>query len=189
MTANEDQIMSSANAQVFSTVDGVETLDASKSKPESKEEDGKDKKDENLQGPLSQYSEVFTAFGRTQKVKLFRLLGVLSAIVSGSAYPVMSFYFSKSFEKLGAQASAGGGEAFLKEITEMAYVFMVLGAVGFIFLVFQSTFLEIAASESTADYKKQWFEALLRQDMAYYDIKDVSAQATIVSTSAAKYKK
>jgi ATP-binding cassette subfamily B (MDR/TAP) protein 1 len=41
----------------------------------------------------------------------------------------------------------------------------------------------------TLDFKTQWFDALLRQDMAYYDIKDVSGCATIISNNASKYKK
>ena len=98
----------------------------------------------------------------------------------------MAFYFSKSFERLGAQTDS---EDFLDDITELAFIFLVLGAVGFVFLVAQSTFLEIASSESAADYKIRWFNALLRMDMAYYDIKDVSSQATVVAASAAKYKK
>ena len=175
------------NAKVEATKDGIETLEISK--PAAAEPPEDDKKGKDAPSPMAPSAAVFTAFGRTQKIKMYRWLGVICSIVSGTAYPLMSFYFSKSFEKLGAQAGAGGGDAFLKEITEIAYVFMGLGAFGFIFLVLQSFFLELAASESTADFKQQWFDALLRQDMAYYDIKDVAAQATIVSTRAAKYKR
>lgn len=53
----------------------------------------------------------------------------------------------------------------------------------------QSILMEITATESTMNLKKQWFDALLRQDMAYFDIKDISSQATIVSANAARYKK
>lgn len=60
---------------------------------------------------------------------------------------------------------------------------------GFVFLVAQAFCLEVAASDATTDLKVQWFNALLRQDMAYYDIKDVSAQATIVSANAARFKR
>lgn len=172
----------SKKAEVYSTSDGVETrLDT---KPETNEK--KDKKEAEEVGPLSSALEVFSEFGRSPKVSLYRWLGVICSIVSGASYPVMAFYFSKSFEKLGAQTDSS---SFLDDITEMAIVFVVLGAVGFVFLVLQSTFLEIAASESAADYKIRWFNALLRQDMAYYDIKDVSSQATVVAASAAKYKK
>lgn len=173
-------------AEVYSTSDGVETRIGSKADAPGKEDGKKDGKE--VQGPLSSASQVFSEFGRSRKVTLYRIFGVICSVVSGTAYPVMAFYFSKSFEKLGAQA-ASGGSSFMDEIVELALSFVVLGAVGFVFLVLQSAFLEIAASESAADYKIRWFNALLRQDMAYYDIKDVSAQATIVAASAAKYKK
>jgi ATP-binding cassette, subfamily B (MDR/TAP), member 1 len=39
------------------------------------------------------------------------------------------------------------------------------------------------------DFKKKWFQALLRQDAAYFDIQDVSGTATMISTNGAKYKR
>jgi ABC-type multidrug transport system fused ATPase/permease subunit len=178
--------MKEEGARVSNTNDGIEVLDLSSPLPVKQvlNEDEENKKE--VVGPLANVTDVFTAFGRTPKVLALRWCGVLCAMVSGSVYPIMAFYFSKSFEKLGA---ASDGADFLSDITDMVIVFIILGAVGFVFLVCQSACLEIAASESTADYKMQWFNALLRQDMAYYDIKDVSAQATVVSASAAKYKK
>jgi len=152
---------------------------------ESGYEPKKDEQGKEELGPLASTSEVFSYFGRTRKVVVLRVFGILFALISGSVYPIMAFYFAKSFENLGASVDGD----FLSSITEVVMVFLVLGAVGFVFLVAQSTCLEIAASESTNDLKIQWFNALLRQDMAYYDIKDVSAQATIVSASAAKYKR
>jgi len=175
--------MEKQGAHVYDTSDGgIEVLDLSRPPPIVK----KDEEEKKEVGPLSSASDVFTAFGRSGKVVALRWCGFACAVVSGSVYPIMAFYFSKSFEKLGASSD---GDGFLSGITDMLIVFLILGAVGFVFLVGQSACLEIAASESTADYKMQWFNALLRQDMAYYDIKDVSAQATIVSASAAKYKK
>jgi ABC transporter transmembrane region. len=156
----------------------------SKKKPGG-DDDADEKNNKDKLGPLSPASAVFLAFGRTEKIVLFRWLGALSAVVSGSVYPVMAFYFSQSFEKLGASTD---GDNFMNEIKDLAMAFLVLGAAGFVSLVAQSFFLEIAASESTMDFKIQWFHALLRQDMAYFDIKDVSSQATVVSSCAAKYK-
>ena len=37
------------------------------------------------------------------------------------------------------------------------------------------------------DLKTKWYKALLRQDMAYFDIMDVSGTATIIGTNANKY--
>lgn len=41
----------------------------------------------------------------------------------------------------------------------------------------------------TIDLKTKWYQALLRQDLAYFDIQDVSGTATVISTSAAKYER
>jgi hypothetical protein len=49
--------------------------------------------------------------------------------------------------------------------------------------------LETAADDMTMNLKRKWFEAVIRQDMAYFDLQDVSGTATIISTNGAKYKK
>jgi len=41
----------------------------------------------------------------------------------------------------------------------------------------------------TTNLKRKWFEAVVRQDMAYFDLQDVSGTATMISTSGAKFKK
>jgi ATP-binding cassette subfamily B (MDR/TAP) protein 1 len=56
-------------------------------------------------------------------------------------------------------------------------------------MTLQATLLETAAGEMTESLKTQWFEALLRQDMAYYDINDVSGTATIIGTNGKKFRK
>jgi len=58
-----------------------------------------------------------------------------------------------------------------------------------IFMTLTATFLETAAGEMTEAMKTQWFQALLRQDMAYYDISDVSGTATIINTNGKKFRK
>lgn len=149
---------------------------------EGKDDESK-KKDES---PLAPASAVFGSFGKTGNVTLLRFLGIFCAVLSGCLYPLLAFYFAVVFEDLLASTD---GANYLANIREIVYVFMVLGAIGGITVSGQSFFLELAASHSTTDLKIQWFNALLRQDMAYYDIKDVSSQATIVSVNAARYKK
>lgn len=137
-------------------------------------------------GPLAPSRALFSTFGNTRKVSIFRALGIIFAMASGAMYPCMAFYVTKSFENIGTQVT---DENYLSNVIHMVYTFLVLGSIGFFFLVLQSTFLEISASEATQDLKIQWFNALLRQDMAYFDINDISAQATVISSNAARFKK
>jgi ATP-binding cassette subfamily B (MDR/TAP) protein 1 len=75
------------------------------------------------------------------------------------------------------------------QMRELAYQMMVLGALIFVFMTLGAGLLETAAGEMTETMKNQWFGALLRQDMAYYDISDVSGTATIINTNGRKFKK
>lgn len=55
-------------------------------------------------------------------------------------------------------------------------------------MTIQAMLQETAAGEMTNLMKKSWFEALLRQDMAYHDMRDVAGQATIITSSGNKFK-
>lgn len=150
--------------------------------PELKDEkEKKKKKDE----PLASVKQVFF-FGAGRKKRIYLVLGLICAFVSGTILPLMTFLFVKSFEDLGASTSS---DVFLEEVRKNSFYFMGLGVAAFVFMSGQATFLESAAGLMTLDFKTQWFDALLRQDMAYFDIKDTSGSATIISTSGAKYKK
>lgn len=126
------------------------------------------------------------SFGSGPKKILCLILGFGCAIVSGLVFPALAFFFANSFSTLGASVTT---EDFSGQIRELAFTFMALGAFAFIFMSGQAMLLELSASEMTFDLKTSWFDALLRQDMAYFDIKDISAAATIISTNGAKYKK
>jgi len=77
----------------------------------------------------------------------------------------------------------------LAEIRELAFQLLALGGIVFVTMTLSAGFLESAATEMSETMKKQWFAALLRQDMAYFDIMDVSGTATIVNSNGRKYKK
>ena len=85
----------------------------------------KDGKEEEEVGPLSKASDVFSKFGRTKKVKMLRFFGVAFAVISGCIYPVMAYYFARSFEDLGGDLSGSGD--YMAKIRELAFIFMILG--------------------------------------------------------------
>jgi len=88
----------------------------------------------------------------------------------------IAFYFANAMEDLGASTE---NNAFMDNIRELTYSLMILGAIILVSMTLQATLIEIAAGEMTMALKTDWFKALLRQDVAYYDIMDVSGEATM----------
>lgn len=64
---------------------------------------------------------------------------------------------------------------------------MILGVVAFSLMTLQAVFMEMVAATMTTNLKTQWFKALLRQDMAYYDLRDISGTSTLISSNAIKF--
>jgi ATP-binding cassette subfamily B (MDR/TAP) protein 1 len=69
------------------------------------------------------------------------------------------------------------------------FLLLLFSVIAFTFMTAQATLLETAAGKMTEVFKTQWFDALLRQDMAYYDISDVSGTATIININGKKFRK
>ena len=126
------------------------------------------------------------SFARTQRSKSCIAAGLFFACITGAAYPAMAFYFAAAFEDLAASTDVDG---FMDTIRELAAAFMILGVIILVSMTLQAFLMETAATEMTMAFKTDWFRALLRQDVAYYDIMDVSGEATIISTNANKYRK
>jgi len=142
-------------------------------------------KEKQPEAPLASIAEVFS-FGKGAKKKRLLIVGISCAIVSGCVFPAMAFVYSNSLKSLGA--STNGGD-FLKNVRRIAYSMMCLGVIAFTSMSIQAACLETVAGEMALDLKTSWFRALLRQDLAYYDINDVSGTATMISTNSTKYKK
>jgi ATP-binding cassette, subfamily B (MDR/TAP), member 1 len=98
----------------------------------------------------------------------------------------MAWIFSGSFSDLSASTDDG---AYMRGIRNLAFNFLVLGVVAFTFMTLQALLMELAATEMTRELKYRWFQSLLRQDLAYYDLRDISGTASILTANAQKFKK
>ena len=134
--------------------------------------------------PRATVRDVFS-FAETRRIRLCMAGSFAAACVSGASLPAIAFYFAKAFMDLARSTSS---DDFMSSVRNIAYVFMVLGAIICVSMTIQAALQETAAGEMTKRLKQSWFRALLRQDMAYHDIQDVSGQATIISTSGNKFK-
>jgi ATP-binding cassette subfamily B (MDR/TAP) protein 1 len=160
------------------------------SSPDSLEKDvgdGDSKKDEEKPpDPLASLGEVLS-FAQTRNTKVILACGMFCAAVTGFTFPALAWVFSDSFERL--SGSAVEGFDFMGQMRELAFQLMALGVIVAVFMTLSAGLLETAADDMAEAMKTQWFEALLRQDMAYYDITDVSGTATIININGKKYKK
>ncbi|KAG7369599.1 efflux ABC transporter permease/ATP-binding protein [Nitzschia inconspicua] len=152
------------------------------SNSDCKQQDDNEKKD---MYQLASIHEVFSYGTGWIKVSCLTL-GFLLAMISGAVAPTMVFYFAKAFQDLVADPQ---DERFMEQVKELAFTFLVLGVIAFCSLCGYATLLETSAGNMTKDFQQKWFRALLRQDMAFFDIQDVSGVATLISTNGTRYKR
>ena len=158
---------------------------------------------------LASVSDVFS-FSRTRQTKLQMIGAFAFAILSGATFPskqffveshakneltkdlltsdcesvAMVFYFAKAFEDLSRSTD---DDEFMDTVRSMVYAFLVLGVIILCSMTTQNFLAESAAETMTHNLKTDWFRALLRQDAAYFDIRDVSGEATIISSNGNRY--
>jgi len=144
----------------------------------------KDDKKSADDGEVATVREVFSFGGENGRKTPCLIFGWFLACITGCIYPAMAFLWARIFEELGSDPTAPD---FMDGVRTQSFLFLGLGGISFVTMTIQNTLLEIAAAEMTMSLKTRWFNALLRQDMAYFDIKDVAGTATLIAAQASKY--
>ena len=144
--------------------------------------------DENESSPSSTPASLAEtlSFGEGKKKIVYLVAGSLFAMLSGIALPAQAYVFAQSFQELSASTDS---DDFMEDVELVAYSFMVIGATMLVTILAQTALFEAMATEMTNSLKAKWFQALLRQDMAYFDVNDVSGTATLISANAALYRR
>jgi len=125
----------------------------------------------------------FAFNGQDNNYSLF-VAGVIGAIGNGMTYPLLAWIFANSFTDIGASLTNGLGP-----IKEIAYWLMGLGVYALIMATVQTTCFEVVAYKASNNLRQQWFEGLIRQDPAFFDVYDVGGIANSVSPAATKYRR
>lgn len=123
------------------------------------------------------------AFDCGPHVALLFVVGIVAAVLNGLVLPGVAYLLSQSFSDLSGTAVNGIGP-----IREIAFTFLVLGVFGLVVASIQTWCFEVVAYKATLNFRLQWFEALLRQDTAYFDVHNVSGLAGQVGPSCLKYR-
>jgi len=113
-----------------------------------------------------------------QKSKIIYGIGCVAACVNGLVYPALAYIFSSAFTDIISFD--------IERVREISFTFLVVGAIAFVLGTTQTCCTEKGAQAATRNFKLAWFQALLRQDTAYYDVNNVSGFAATISSNAKK---
>ena len=108
-------------------------------------------------------------------------VGWIAALMNGVVYPAIAFLFAAALSSLSNATSN------FDEIREVSFYFLLLGVYVMVVASVQTAAFEIVATRAARKLRLQWFEALLRQDCAYFDVKDVSSVAASIEPNASTF--
>lgn len=135
--------------------------------------------------PQASFSETLQfAWDAGPKITWLFALGCVGGVLNGLVYPGLAYLFSSSFADISAASNDG-----LKQVRELAYTFMIMGVYALVVATVQAWSFEMVAFHASVQFRRQWFAALLKQDQAYYDVKDTGGVAGSVGPAATKYRR
>ena len=97
------------------------------------------------------------------RIQLIFAAGTFAGVCNGLVYPILAYLFSSSFSDISAASNNG-----LAQVRELAYTFMIVGAYALICALIQGWCFETVANAASQKFRLQWFQALLRQDPAFF---------------------
>ena len=93
-------------------------------------------------------------------------IGILGAAINGVGDPLMMVLFGEGMENL-----SGTGDM-LKAMSRVSIYMTILGCILHVAGTVQYAGMTIFAQRQSERFKRQWFQAVMRQDMTWYDIND-----------------
>ncbi|KAM9650261.1 ATP-dependent translocase ABCB1 isoform 1-T2 [Trichechus inunguis] len=130
--------------------------------------------------------------------KLYMLLGTLAAVIHGAALPLMMLVFgdmTDSFSDLGTfinmanQTNFSTGDIPInieEEMTTYAYYYSGIGAGVLVAAYIQVSFWCLAAGRQIYKIRKQFFHAVMRQEIGWFDVHDVGELNTRLTDDVSK---
>ncbi|KAM5187674.1 ATP-dependent translocase ABCB1 isoform 1-T2 [Callospermophilus lateralis] len=129
--------------------------------------------------------------------KLYMVLGTLAAIVHGAALPAMMLVFGDmtdtfaNFGNLIPENFTGGADFKLnisleEEMTTYAYYYSGIGAGVLVAAYIQVSFWCMAAGRQVHKIRKQFFHAIMKQEIGWFDVHDVGELNTRLTDDISK---
>ena len=140
-----------------------------KAAPETSQKNNDAKKKAKKSEPMADVSDVLGFVWNTgHGSQLLFAVGAFAGVCNGLVYPILAWLFSTSFSDISAAGSDGLGK-----VRKLAYTFMIVGTYALFMACLQTGCFEICSHRATNSFRLQWFQSLLRQDAAFYDVYDI----------------
>ena len=135
--------------------------------------------------PMASFSETMGfVWNCGPKVQLLLVIGSIAGVANGLVYPILAYLFSSAFSDISSAENQG-----LKQVRELAFTFMVVGSYALVAATIQGWCFETCAYYGSQAFRLQWFQALLRQDPAYFDVRDVGGIAAQIGPNSIKFRR
>lgn len=121
------------------------------------------------------------SFIDTPKSKYIFGLGAISASLNGCVLPVLAYVFSASFANMASLSSS--------RIIQTVSIYLGIGLFACITSCLQNISFGYVGKHACINFRLKWFSALLRQDVAFFDVNNVSGIATSIDPNAQAVKK
>ena len=132
----------------------------------------KHKKKKKASEPMASVSDVLGfVWSLGTRVRALFVVGCIAGVGNGMVYPILAYLFASSFSKIAGAQTNG-----LEQVRNLAYTFMIVGIYAFSMACIQTGCLEICAHRATKSFRLQWFQSLLRQDAAFFDVHDIGGR-------------
>uniref|UniRef100_A0A8C6G414 Multidrug resistance protein 1 n=1 Tax=Moschus moschiferus TaxID=68415 RepID=A0A8C6G414_MOSMO len=132
--------------------------------------------------------------------RLYMVLGTLAAIIHGAGLPLMMLVFGDMTDSFAAAGNIGNisfsnmtneskcqyGKNLEKEMTTYAYYYTGIGAGVLIAAYIQVSFWCLAAGRQVHRIRKQFFHAIMQQEIGWFDVHDVGELNTRLTDDVSK---
>jgi len=115
-------------------------------------------------------------------------IGTIAAFLNGLVGPMLAILFSIALSR-GSAVGVDLEDIAYDDIKQISLGLVGVGLWSFFMTFVQTVCFEITAFRATQELNLQWFQALLRQDAAFFDVHDVPSIAAILQPTCYQYRR
>ncbi|KYQ88935.1 ABC transporter B family protein [Tieghemostelium lacteum] len=114
----------------------------------------------------------------------FMFIGSLGALANGVSMPAMSIIFGRLMNSFSPESFKDPSFDLSDEVTTLALYFVYIGIAVFVCSYVEVTFWVLAGERQSIKCRKEYFKAILKQEIGWYDVSKASELSTRMSSDS-----